>query len=161
MYEREFMVGLELVAIAVLLFACIAIQALTLTALQRQFPSLETWLARHGALHYELLIVYSVIVVVIFMHVVQASIWAMFFHYGVGIDPLRDAFYHSILSLTTMDDSSGVLPERWRMLGAAEGLTGWMVFSWSTAWTFLFLTTLRDARKALHAGQGAAPKSSA
>jgi hypothetical protein len=42
------------------------------------------------------------------------------------------------------------------MLGAAEGLTGWMVFSWSTAWTFLFLTTLRDARKAAAAGPGQA-----
>jgi hypothetical protein len=37
-----------------------------------------------------------------------------------------------------------VLPERWRLLGAAEGLLGWIVFSWSTAAIFMFLTSLRD-----------------
>lgn len=140
------MIGLELLAIAGLLFACIAVQAVTLTALQRQFPLLEDWMRGHRSFVWEVLVVYIVILVVITMHVVQASIWALFFHFGIGIGSIHDAFYHSILSLTTMDDSSGVLPERWRMLGAAEGLTGWMVFSWSTAWTFLFLTALRRAR---------------
>lgn len=141
------MVGFELLAIAILLLVCIAIQACTLTALQRRFPAVEVWLARHQSFASDVLLVYIVIVAVVAMHVAQAVVWGFFYRYVVGIDSLRDAFYHSMLALTTMDDGSGTLPERWRMLGAAEGLTGWMVFSWSTAWTFMFLTTLRDARK--------------
>ena len=150
------MVGLELLSVAVLLLAAIAIQACTLTALQRGFPAIERWLEEHGSFLSEVVVVYVVIVAVVAMHVVQACVWGLFYRYVVGIEPLRDAFYHSILSLTTMDDGSGVLPDRWRVLGAAEGLTGWMVFSWSTAWTFMFLTTLRDARKAAKAGPGQA-----
>jgi len=146
------MVGMELVSVAALLFACIAVQAYMLTALQRRFPAIESWLGRHDSFGSEVLLVYGVIVLVVGMHVAQACLWALFYRCFVGIDSIRDAFYHSILSLTTMDDSAGVLPDRWRLLGAAEGLTGWIVFSWSTAWTFMFLTTLRDARKAPRPG---------
>ena len=148
------MIELELLAIGALLLVCIAIQAFTLTALQRRFPAIEAWFARHQSFMSDVLVVYVVIVAVVGMHVAQACVWGAFYRYVVGIDSIRDAFYHSILALTTMDDGSGVLPDRWRMLGPAEGLTGWMVFSWSTAWTFMFLTTLRDARKPASSGSG-------
>jgi hypothetical protein len=138
--------GIELAAIAGLLFASIAIQAFTLTVVQRRVKGLEPWVVRHPGFLPELLLMYGVIVVVVAMHVMQAVVWALFYFGVVGIEPVRDAFYHSILSLTTMDDSSGVLPERWRLLGAAEGLTGWIVFSWSTGWVMVFLTALRDIR---------------
>ncbi len=152
------MPGTELLSIALLLFACIAIQAITLTAVQRRLRVMEPWIRRHDSFAAELLLTYVVILVVVLMHVMQACIWAVFYASIVGVEPLRDAFYHSILSLTTMDDSSGVLPERWRLLGAAEGLTGWIVFSWSTAWVFLFLTTFRVAGQ-VQAAHGLTPGS--
>jgi hypothetical protein len=136
--------GYELLAVVALMFVCVAIQALILTALQRRTAHLVALWQTHRGFAMQILLVYAVILVVVLIHVLQAGVWAAFFHWVVGIRPWHDAYYHSILSLTTMDDSSGVLPERWRLLGAAEGLLGWIVFSWSTAAIFMFLTSLRD-----------------
>jgi hypothetical protein len=136
--------GYELLAVVVLMFVCVAIQALILTALQRRTGHLVALWQTHRGFAMQILLVYAVILVVVLIHVLQAGVWAAFFHWVVGIRPWHDAYYHSILSLTTMDDSSGVLPERGRLLGAAEGLLGWIVFSWSTAAIFMLLTSLRD-----------------
>jgi hypothetical protein len=134
----------ELLAIAGLLFLSIAIQAVTLTAARRTLQRHAGWLRARRSFGAELLLIYGVIVIVISMHVGQACVWALFFWKAVGLDGWRDAFYQSILSLTTMDDGSSVLPHRWRLLGAAEGLTGWIVFSWSTGSIFMFLTALHE-----------------
>jgi hypothetical protein len=126
------------------MFVCVAIQALILTTVQRRSGELVALWQTHRSFGAQILMVYAVILIVVLIHLLQAGVWAAFFHWVVGIRPWHDAYYHSILSLTTMDDSSGVLPERWRLLGAAEGLLGWIVFSWSTAAIFMFLTSLRD-----------------
>jgi hypothetical protein len=136
--------GYELLAVAGLMFVCVAIQALILTTVQRRSGELVALWQTHRSFGAQILMVYAVILIVVLIHLLQAGVWAAFFHWVVGIRPWHDAYYHSILSLTTMDDSSGVLPERWRLLGAAEGLLGWIVFSWSTAAIFMFLTSLRD-----------------
>ena len=138
------MEGYELLAVAGLMFVCVAIQALILTTVQRRSGELVALWQTHRSFGAQILMVYAVILIVVLIHLLQAGVWAAFFHWVVGIRPWHDAYYHSILSLTTMDDSSGVLPERWRLLGAAEGLLGWIVFSWSTAAIFMFLTSLRD-----------------
>jgi hypothetical protein len=143
--------GIELLAIALLLLACVTIQAFVLLAMQRRLWAAEPWMRVHTGFGAQLPVMFVVIVGVVMMHVAQACVWGLFFWEVVGIPSLRNAFYHSILSLTTMDDSSGVLPERWRLLGAAEGLTGWLVFSWSTGWIFMFLSTLMQLHRQ-HAG---------
>jgi hypothetical protein len=136
--------GFEFLAVVVLMFVCVTIQGLMLHAMHRGARRLDSWWQAHRSQAFRLALVYLVILVVVLIHAIQAGVWAAFFHWVVGIRPWHDAYYHSILSLTTMDDSSGVLPERWRLLGAAEGLLGWIVFSWSTAAIFMFLTSLRD-----------------
>lgn len=139
--------GLELLAIAALTFASIAIQAVVLTFIQRRLEGMEAWITGHVGFWPELMLMYGVILMVMLMHVLQAVVWGLFYYGVVGITPIGDAFYHSLLSLTTMDDSSEVLPERWRLLGAVEGLSGWIVFSWSTGWVMLFLSSLHDLRR--------------
>lgn len=138
------MAGYEFLAVVALMFVCVAIQAVILTTLQRQTSSMVALWRTHRGFGMQILLIYAVILVVVLIHALQAGVWALFFYFVVGIHPWPDAYYHSILSLTTMDDSSGVLPERWRLLGAGEGLTGWIVFSWSTAAIFMFMTSLRD-----------------
>lgn len=134
--------AIELLAIGLLLLACVTIQAFVLLSMQRRLWAAEPWIREHTGFGAQLLVMFLVIFGVVLMHVAQACVWGLFFWQVAGIPSVRDAFYHSILSLTTMDDSSGVLPERWRLLGAAEGLTGWLLFSWSTGWIFMFLSTL-------------------
>jgi hypothetical protein len=138
--------AIELLAIGLLLLACVTIQAFVLLAVQRRLWAAEPWMREHTGFGAQLFVTFAVVNAVVLMHVAQACVWAFFYWQVVGIPSPRDAFYHSILSLTTMDDSSGVLPERWRLLGAAEGLTGWLVFSWSTGWIFMFLSTLMQLR---------------
>jgi hypothetical protein len=147
--------GEELLAVAALLFLSITIQSFTLTALRRRQERLEPWLRVHSGFWHELVMMYAIIMIVVLMHVAQALVWAVFYRYVVGMDSMRDAFYHSMLSLTTMDTSAGVLPDGWRLLGAAEGLTGWIVFSWSTGWVFMFLSSLHALRREAKARQTA------
>src|SRR5689334_22917564 len=72
------------------------------------------------------------VTVLLLLHLVEASIWAVFY-VAVGAMPdLDTALYFSLTSYTTLGYGDVVLPPSWRLLGPFEGAVGILMFGWST-----------------------------
>jgi len=60
----------------------------------------------------------------ILIHVVEISVWALFYRWWQCMPDAESAFYFSGVTYTTLGYGDLVLPQRWRLLGPVEGLTG-------------------------------------
>ena len=66
------------------------------------------------------------------LHVAEISVFALFFFAFTGIDNFADALYASASAYTTLGIREGVLDE-WKLVGAFEGLAGFLLIGWSAA----------------------------
>ena len=60
----------------------------------------------------------------ILIHLIEISIWGLFFLWKDCLPDAESAFYFAGVTYTTIGYGDLVLKEPWRMLGPVEGLTG-------------------------------------
>ena len=80
-----------------------------------------------------------VILAVFVAHVIEISIWAVFYYIAdsiIEIPTFEAALYFSTSSFTTVGFGDLVLSEDWRLLGSIEAINGMILFGWSTAFIF-------------------------
>jgi hypothetical protein len=70
--------------------------------------------------------------VLLLLHLVEASVWALFYLLVGGQPDLESAIYFSLTSYTTVGYGDVVLPEPWRLLGPLEAAVGVLMLGWST-----------------------------
>jgi voltage-gated potassium channel len=73
-----------------------------------------------------------VVSVLLFLHLVEAGVWAGLFVISGILPDLETALYFSITSYTTVGYGDVVLPVSWRILGPIEAGVGILMFGWST-----------------------------
>jgi voltage-gated potassium channel Kch len=129
----------------VLLSLCIVIHALVMTFILRRLsrPSGRKALKSWGALR--LLIVVALWIVS--AHLVEIAVWASFMTWQRVFADFRTSFYFSAVTYTTVGYGDLVLPDPWRMLAAAEALTGILMCGWSTGLFFAVASRLHFALK--------------
>jgi hypothetical protein len=67
------------------------------------------------------------------LHLIEITLFAMFF-LGVGaLHSLEEALYFSASAYSTLGHPDLNFPDDWRLLGAVEGLVGFLLIGWSTA----------------------------
>lgn len=67
------------------------------------------------------------------LHAVEIGLFA-FFYLAVGaIGSLEEALYFSASSYATLGHPDIAFPIEWRLLGAIEGVAGFLLIGWSTA----------------------------
>jgi uncharacterized protein YceK len=82
------------------------------------------------------------------LHLVQIALWAAHYRLQGCLPDFETALYFSGVSYSTLGYGDVVLPQRWRMLGPAEGLTGILMCGLSTALFFAILHQILEARVA-------------
>lgn len=88
----------------------------------------------------------AVCIFIIFLHLVETSIWAFFFWTKDLFPNFETALYFSMGSYTTIGYGDVVLPKTWRLLGAIEGLSGVLLCGLSTAFIFTVVNALFQVR---------------
>ena len=88
-------------------------------------------------LSYALLLI-LVFGVIILLHLADTSIWAAFYYWRNLFADFETAFYFSLGSYTTIGYGDVVLPQRWRLLGGIEGVSGVLLCGLSTAFIFRY-----------------------
>jgi hypothetical protein len=73
---------------------------------------------------------------VLLLHLLEISLWALFYYWKDCLSDLDSAFYFSAVTYTTTGYGDIVLPQPWRMVGAIEALTGILMCGWSTGFFF-------------------------
>lgn len=67
------------------------------------------------------------------IHAFEISLFGLFYLQAGATGSLETALYFSTSSYATLGHPEIDFPERWRLLGAMEGLIGFLLIGWSTA----------------------------
>ena len=114
------------------------------------------WMLRHLAItesgrhlphHAGLLILVFFIVIV--LHMVETALWASFYYWQSLFPDFETSLYFSLTSYTTIGFGDVVLPRKWRLLGAMEGISGVLLCGLSTAFIFAVVNLLFRMRTGL------------
>jgi voltage-gated potassium channel Kch len=82
---------------------------------------------------------------IILCHLVEITVWAVFYEWKGAIPDLHSALYFSAVTYTTTGYGDLVLPEAWRLVGGVEALTGILMCGWSTGFFFAVVSRMDDA----------------
>jgi hypothetical protein len=94
----------------------------------------EAWEAQRGRpsrLVTEFLVA-QLVGTLLLLHLVEATVWALFFGLIGGMPSLESALYFSLASYTTVGYGDVVLSGPWRLLGPIEAAVGVLMLGWST-----------------------------
>ena len=72
----------------------------------------------------------------VLLHISEMCLWALYYLAGQAMPDLASALYFSSVTYTTVGYGDLVLPERWRLVGGIEALTGILMCGWSTGFFF-------------------------
>ena len=82
------------------------------------------------------LLIGAVVILVTFLHAIEAAIWATLYVHLGAIATMRGAMLYSLGAMTTFGGARLALDADWQMLGAIEALNGMMLFGLTTAFLF-------------------------
>jgi Ion channel len=82
----------------------------------------------------------------IFIHVTEIAVWALFFWWHKCLPDIESSFYFSGVTYATIGYGDLVLPKEWRLFGPVQGLTGILMCGLSTAFFFAVISKMLRAR---------------
>jgi hypothetical protein len=144
-FNEQLAVGAAMIAV------CVVIHGLGLFTLgrlmhgERAEERLEKMqpLSLRGTL-FTLFIVFALFAV----HFVEIWLFALLFDFLGAVRTFEAALYVSTASYTTIGISDGSIEQHWRLVSAIEGLLGFLLIGWSTAFFIRVLNRLeRDPKR--------------
>ena len=91
---------------------------------------------------------------IMFLHIVQTSLWAVFYYLQGLFSDFETSLYFSMVSFTTLGYGDVLLPRRWRLLGVIEGFSGVLLCGVSTAFIFAVVNAMFQFRLRQRSRQG-------
>lgn len=85
----------------------------------------------------------GIIMTALFAHLLEASLFAVFYRVVGAFSDWNTSFYFSLVSYATVGYGDVTLPEHWRLIGGIEGLVGALMVGWSVAVLVAVLQRLR------------------
>jgi len=110
--------------------------------LRLRFSALETL----PGLTRQAFVLVLVFAVVIGLSLVETGIWAAFYYFRGLFPNFEIALYFSLGTYSTIGYGDVVLPQRWRLLGGIEGISGVLLCGLSGAFIFAVLNVLFQSR---------------
>ena len=136
----------ELAFAFVIVAICVVIHTVGIVALAEWLINRREKLEQHyGITRFtlSLIIVFAVIVV---LHLSEAAFWAAFYQRWQLFPNFETSFYFSLTSYSTAGYGDVLLPQRWRLLGCVEGISGVLLCGLSTAFLFVVVNALIQIR---------------
>ena len=135
----------QLIVGAILMLATGVIQTFGVVFLEESVDRVRDRVAR-DATRIRMIAVLSALIFYLFaLHLLEMALWAAFFDSVADLPSFATALYESALAFTTMDIAK--LPIGWKFLSAAEGVTGLLMFAWSTGVLFNHTAWVTEARR--------------
>ncbi len=94
----------------------------------------------------------------VLLHIGEICLWALYYLFGQVMPDLESALYFSSVTYTTTGYGDLVLPERWRLVGGIEALTGILMCGWSTGFFFTVVSRMFQGQGKHGATSGAGSK---
>ena len=127
---------------------CLLVHGFGTVVIARVLRLEEQRLRKHELGMSAFLLLTGVALCVFLLHAAEIAIFAAFY---VGADILPgfdDALYFSASAYSTLGTVELELPDAWRLVGAIEGVAGFLLLGWSTAFFVTDMNILlRDKRR--------------
>jgi voltage-gated potassium channel len=136
----------ELVVTIAIVVVCMTIHITGMASLTTLLLRHRLQIERHPRLINRSLLLIIIFGIIIVLHLVQTIIWAAFYYSRNLFPNFETSLYFSLKTYTTVGYGDTLLPERWRILGAVEGLSGVLLCGVSTAFIFAILNALFQNR---------------
>lgn len=104
------------------------------------------FLARKNTKIYYALLIIFLFIGIMLLHIIETSLWATYYYTRGHFSNFETSLYFSLTSYTTIGYGDVLLPQRWRLLGALEGVTGVLLCGISTAFIFAVMTAIVQMR---------------
>jgi hypothetical protein len=131
----------------------VIMHALALDFIIRNTRSIETTIMHARYRRWKPFVIATIVLAIFFAHVVEIWVWAAVYFALSAFPHFETALYFSTTAFTTVGFGDMMPTQNWRLLGAVEGANGFMLFGWSTAFTFEILSQLyRREGEALNKG---------
>jgi hypothetical protein len=125
---------------------CVVIHSATLVNFSAWLITKRPGLEQGNAmLLYSFLLILSFFVLIL-LHIAETGIWAGFYYWRELFPDFETSLYFSLGSYTTIGYGDVVLPQRWRMLGGIEGLSGVLLCGLSAAFVFALVNSAFQLR---------------
>ena len=124
--------GPQLMASAALVCLMGLIHALGVIGITKTFGLQERRLKKHRVDASALAITVGVALSLFALHIIEIGLFALFYM-GVGaMDRFEPALFFSASAYATLGQPEVAFPQHWRLVGAIEGLVGFLLIGWST-----------------------------
>jgi voltage-gated potassium channel len=141
---RELVIAFGIVAI------CVVIHTTGMIILAERLLDRRVTIERQMSVTYFTLLLILVFANIILLHLSETAIWAAFYHWRGLFPDYETSLYFSMGSYTTIGYGDVVLPQRWRLLGGIEGISGVLLCGLSTAFIFVIVSWLFQIRMRQH-----------
>jgi voltage-gated potassium channel len=84
--------------------------------------------------------------IIVLLHAAETAVWAVFYQTWQLFPNFETSLYFSLTTYTAIGFGDVVLPEKWRLLGGVEGISGLLLCGLSTAFLFLIISTFQQNR---------------
>ena len=79
------------------------------------------------------MILSEVALLLFLLHMVEVMVFAAFYLMVGAVGAVEEALFLSASAYSTLSQPAGDFPVEWRLVGALEGLIGFLLIGWSTA----------------------------
>jgi voltage-gated potassium channel len=136
----------EIALAGLIVSVCLLLHVAGLLLMAEWLLQRREYLERKGAR-----IRYGILMILLFsgimlLHTVETSIWAVFYYTRALFEDFETSLYFSLTSYTTIGYGDVLLPQRWRLLGAIEGISGVLLCGISTAFIFAVMSAMFQIR---------------
>jgi voltage-gated potassium channel Kch len=136
----------EISVAALIVFACLLLHVAGLLLMAEWLLQRREYLERKAArLRFAILMI-LLFSGILLLHVVETALWAIFYYSRALFTDFETSLYFSLTSYTTIGYGDVLLPKKWRLLGAIEGVSGVLLCGISTAFIFAVMSAMFQIR---------------
>lgn len=136
----------ELIAAFVIVAVCVVIHVVGIVLLADWLLDRRSVREQLGSMTHFTILLIAAFAVIILLHVAETGVWAVFYLWWGLFPDFETSLYFSLVSYTTIGYGDVVLPQKWRLLGGIEGISGALLCGLSTAFIFVVLNSMFKIR---------------
>ena len=137
---RELLIALSIVAVCVVIHTT-GLVLFAQVLIKRASSPLYIAKMRH-----QTPVLILVFAVVVSLHLVEAALWAWFYYLRSLFPDFETSLYFSLVTYGSIGYGDVVLPQRWRLLSAIEGISGVLLCGLSGGFVFAVINSMFQTR---------------
>jgi voltage-gated potassium channel len=136
----------EITIAATIVSVCLVIHVVGILLLAEWLLRKRDDLERNASTRRVAVLIVMLFAAIMFLHLIQTSLWAVFFYTQNLFSDFETSLYFSMVSFATIGYGDVLLPRRWRLLGVVEGFSGVLLSGISTAFMFAVINVVFQFR---------------